>query len=228
MHSAPTTPVNCVLAPARFCHRGARRAAADRKALKQPRGHVRRTEGDHLLVLIDFIAAAQGEGARQHARVGKGDQGNRDGAGRQRGQIAGRHKRDLEGGQALRQRSHDRNAGRRRQVEHAHDDRRADHGDQHAGNLGPPALEDQDDGQARSADRKGRPIGHALRNTLHQADRFLNQIVPARREAQQFGQLTDDDGERDAVQIAQADRLGEQIRDETEACQPGENAQRRR
>ena len=75
------------------------------------------------------------------------------------------------------------------------------------------------------ADRNGCPVGQALRNALHQADRFLNQIIPARREAEDFGQLADEHGERDAVQIAQADGLGEQIGDEAEARQPGEDAQ---
>ena len=71
----------------RFRHRGARRAAADREALEQPRGHVRRTERNELLVLVDLVAAAQGEGARQHAGVGEGDERDRDRAGQQRGQI---------------------------------------------------------------------------------------------------------------------------------------------
>ena len=95
-----------------FGHWCARRAAADGETLEEPGRHVRCTERDDLLVLVDCVAAPQREGARQHAGISEGHQRDRHRACQERRQVAERCERDLKGGQALRQRTYHRDAGR--------------------------------------------------------------------------------------------------------------------
>ena len=64
-----------------------------------------------------------------------------------------------------------------------------------------------------------------LQDALHQADRLLDESAAAGIEAEDLGQLADQDGERNAVQVAQADRLGEQVGDEAELRQARDDAQ---
>ena len=45
---------------------------------------------------------------------------------------------------------------------------------------------------------------------------FVEQAVGLHREAEQLGQLTDDDREGEAVQVADLRRLGQQVRHEAE------------
>ena len=57
-------------------HRGARPAGADRKALEESRGHVRRADADHFLVGLHLVATPGGERRRRRDGVRQRDQGD--------------------------------------------------------------------------------------------------------------------------------------------------------
>ena len=82
-------------------------------------------------------------------------------------------------------------------------DRRADDRDQDPGDLGSPALEAEDDGQAADADRERDRVrlagGHARRRTLRlrRPGRRASTLKP-----NSLRELADDDDQRDAVQVA--------------------------
>ena len=60
-HQGRSNETRCLCAYAgRLCDRGARRARADRKALKQPRAGVHHPKCDQLLILIDVLVDACG------------------------------------------------------------------------------------------------------------------------------------------------------------------------
>ncbi len=98
------------LRPRRLGHRGARRAAADGEALEEAGGHVGGPEGDELLVGVDLVAVAQGEGAREDAHVRERDEGDGDGVQEEGPDVAQGDRGDLEGRQALRQGADDGDA----------------------------------------------------------------------------------------------------------------------
>ena len=78
-------------------------------------------------------------------------------------------------------------------------------------------LAPEDHGEARQSDREGRCRRRAVDEVLHEADHLAQQGVGVHREAEQLGELPDQDGEREPVHVADLGRPGQQVRDEPEA-----------
>ena len=104
----------------------------------------------------------------------------------------------------------DRNGGQ-------HDD------DQHARDLGQQPIQQQDADERGDADDGSGRVRLALRQPGHEGARLGNEPVGVHREPEQLGQLTDDDGQRQAVHVADLGRLGQQVGDEPELGQPGDD-----
>jgi hypothetical protein len=103
-----------------------------------------------------------------------------------------------------------------REVQDGGHDRGAHDRNEDARDRRPPASEaddDRDGGQAEGErPRVRQPVQHALRERL----RFGDDVVTRHGEPEQLGQLADDDGQRDAVEIARPDGHREQVGDEAQ------------
>ena len=129
------------LGPGLLGHRGARAAGADREALEQAGGQVGGADADHLLVGVDLLAGAGGEGRGGGDGVGERDQGDAERAGRPA--APGRRARcpgTVNGGKPCGQRRRPARRPRLAEVErHRHRDR-PHHGHEHAGDLRAPPV----------------------------------------------------------------------------------------
>ena len=101
-----------------------------------------------------------------------------------------------------------------RKVEDAGHDGRADHRHEHRRHLFRHTGQGQQDGQRGETDQQSRRI--RLVETRYERLRLVDEAVGVRREAEQLGQLPDEDGDRQAVHVADLDLLGEQVGDEAE------------
>ena len=110
------------------------------------------------------------------------------------------------------------------EVEHADGDRRADDRDQEARDA-LVRLEHEDRDERAGADRGTRSSSPGRRGPLGRCRRRrATGRVRFDREAEQLRQLADQHGERDAVHVAVADRLREQLGDEADAQQADRDA----
>ena len=116
----------------RFGHRGSRGAAADRKAVEEAGRQIGESDPDHFLVGIDVPTVSFRIDARQHAGVGERYQRDRETTHQHRDQVSLRYPWNHQPRQATGQRAQYPHIGTRRQVEHTHDNRCGDHGDQDA------------------------------------------------------------------------------------------------
>ena len=94
---------------------------------------------------------------------------------------------------------------------------REQHHDQDGGDLGQPALQDQDRRRcrrARSPPRPGPTSPSAM--PLEEAADLGDQAVGVDREPEQLGQLADQDGQGQPVHVADHRRLGQQVGDEAQ------------
>src|SRR5512139_453550 len=206
-----------------FCDGGARRAAADRKALEEPGGEVGGAEPDHLLVGVDVAAGLRRVDAREHAGVGEGNEGDGKTAGEDGTDVGWGDPRNGKGGQALRQGAEHLHAGARVEAQRADDERRADHGDQDAGQA-LAALERQDRHEGGCADCERGRVGAAFEHRRGNRPQVPQRAAALDREAEQLGQLADQHRQRDAVHVAVADRLGQEFGDEAQARHAGQDA----
>ena len=146
----------------RFRDRRPRRAAADRKSLKQSRGEVGGAEPHHLLVRIDRRAHPGRVGARQHAGVGERDHG--DGA--PPITISRRCSNPIQGsakdGSPCGNGPSTLDAGALIESEPADHERRADDRDQQARDS-LERLEQHDQRERAGADRERGPVGSGRR-----------------------------------------------------------------
>jgi hypothetical protein len=114
----------------------------------------------------------------------------------------------------LREWSDDVDTGTGRQACGGRKEGRPDGGDDDAG--GGPTHEPGDDHhrERASPDTESshvrRPSGHAA----HERQRLRHDPVDVGRKAEQFGQLSHDDRQRDPVEVADPDRLREQVREQ--------------
>ena len=69
----------------------------------------------------------------------------------------------------------------------------------------------------RAPDGQVGRVGQAVGDALDEGPRLGDQAVGVGREAEELGQLADQDGQRDAVQVAVADGRREEVGDEAEA-----------
>ena len=149
----------------RLGDRCARRAAADREALKEGGGEVGDAEAHHLLVRIDRCAQTRRVGSREHARVGERDERDREATREDRARsstwTSGRRG---EGSPCGRGPSTDMPA-RAREVESGDHDGRGDHGDQNARHAR-PALQQQDQRERAGADRERHDVRASRRAPL--------------------------------------------------------------
>ncbi len=221
MTAAPDHPGHLRARPGLFGHRGARAAGADREALEEAGGDVRRTDPDHLLVAAHPLAAAGGERRRRRHRVGEGDDRDGHGTEEELGQVGPGHRRDGERREALRQHA-DGLDTRVLQVEQVDGER-----GEHAPRPAPPGTFGSSRCSSRMPTRDATPMTAAVGLTSPSATpetkrlRLVDQAVGVDREPEQLGQLADHDGERQAVHVADLGRLGQQVGDEAEVRQPG-------
>ena len=210
-----------------FGHRGPGSAGADREALEEAGGQVRGADADHLLVAADLLPGAGGERRRGGDRVRQGHQGDTQGTGEQRPEVGQVHVRDGERREALGQ-DPDQADAVVGQVEDRRGGDREHHHDEHRRDLRQPPLQHQDQHDPGDADR-GRG-GHrlAVGQALDEADDLTDQVVGVDLEPEQLGQLADQDGQRQAVHVADHRRLGDQVGDEAELGHGGQDHDRAR
>jgi hypothetical protein len=89
-------------------------------------------------------------------------------------------------------------------------------------------LSSKDQRQGRAADEQRDDVGLAGQQRLREFPELAQRLVASHRKTEEFRQLTDQHGQRDAVHVAVTDRLGEQFGDEAETRDAGEDAQRAR
>jgi hypothetical protein len=82
----------------------------------------------------------------------------------------------------------------------------------------------QDDPEAEQPDREGPGVG--LREAAEDPGDVADEALRIDREAEQLGQLADDDRDRQPGQVAHPDRHRQQVGDETQAADPGGDADR--
>ena len=103
------------------------------------------------------------------------------------------------------------------EVQHHGEHHRGDHRHQHRGHLREDAAKDHHHGDAEQPDGDGRRDGVTGGDALHEGLRLLDEAVRVGREAEQLRQLADEDGQGEAVHVADLRRLGQQVGDEPEA-----------
>jgi hypothetical protein len=86
------------------------------------------------------------------------------------------------------------------------------------------ALEYEDHDERARAHREYGRVGPAVENGLGDAPKVAQRPISLNRHSEYFGQLVDQHGERDAVHIAIANRLGEQFGYEPEPEETCQNA----
>ena len=118
-------------------------------------------------------------------------------------------------GKTLRERADD---GKRiGQPEDPGEDHRQDDDDQHARHGGLHPLEHEDDDERAHAERHSERLHLAGRDRPGDLDDLLPHALGVDREAEQLRDLRDDHDQRDGVEVADPDRLGQQVGDEPEA-----------
>ena len=213
---APTRPVTWLLAP--DCSATAvREPLVDTaKPWKKPGGEVGGADADHLLVGLDLVAAPRREGRRRGDGVGQGDERDADRRDQERPDVADARSTGSAGvgtpwGSAPT--VFDALVG---EAEHGRDDRGADHGHEHRRHAAREAGQHEQHGEAGQADDQRRRVG--LVEALDERLALVDEAVGVGREAEELGQLADDDGDgrgRSCSRPAPPSRAG---RRRTRAC----------
>ena len=136
------------------------------------------------------------------------------------GQVAPRHGRDGQRREALGQHADGVDAVVL-QVEQVDRQRAEHHDDQHGGKLAARAAATA--GCRRSDTTPMTAAVGLIELVRHPREERLglaDQAVGVDREAEQLGQLADDDGQGQAVHVPDLGRLGQQVGDEAEMCEP--------
>lgn len=171
---------------------------------------------------------------RQHADVGDRHHRDRERAGDEPARVGERDRRQAERRQRAGERADESDmrvgdirvcaARVRRRAEPRGDDRRAGDRDQHARPRGRDAPQQRDAGETAAAERERREIDPALRDGGGEARDLVDERAAERHGAEQARQLARDQRQREPVQIAVLNRLGQQIGDEAQLQQAGEHA----
>ena len=186
------------------------------KPWKKPAATFDGAHADHLLIGVDLVAAAGGEAGGGGDRVGQRHQRDADRGEEQRSDIGGARPGDGRRGHALGQRTGDRDP-LGRQVEHRRDDGGADDGHEHRRDLGGEPGQHQQQREHGDAEHERRPVG--LVEVGDELADLVDEPVGVGGEAEQLGELADDDGDGQAVHVADLDLLGEQAGDEAELAE---------
>ena len=101
------------------------------------------------------------------------------------------------------------------QVEHGGDHRHADDSHQNGRHPTGDPGKDEENGQDTEAGHERRSIG--LIEPVEEGAHLVDEIVGTGGEPEELGQLPDDDGDGEAIEVANADLTGEEIGDESES-----------
>jgi hypothetical protein len=173
------------------------------------------------LVRIDVHPGLSRVCAGQDTRVGERHQRNRTTTDNHGAEVREADQGYGEGRQALRQGTEHLHPGGT-EVQRADSDRRRHHCDQNAGDS-LEALEHEDHYHRASTDREYSTVSTAVENGPGDAPKVAQRPISLNRDSEHFGQLVDQHGERDAVHIAVANRLGEQFSDEPQPEEARQN-----
>ena len=125
----------------------------------------------------------------------------------------------------LREGAEHRQVGARRQVEHAHDDRCRDHGDEDAWyTLAISPFSSRITASVPAPTRNAVQLVRPSSTALAMASRFLTGPSLSIENPKIFGQLTDQYGQGNAVHVSIADRLRKEFSDEPQARHARQNA----
>ncbi len=201
-------------------HGRARAAGRHGEALEEPGGDVRGAHADHLLVGLDLVAAPGGEARRRGDGVGQGHERDAHRGDEQRPHVAdgsstGRPDVGTPCGSAptvFTPCSASPSSGRRRRWLR----RRP---------RAPPAparVQSRQHRAGRGGRRHRRPASSrpVWSRPAKNALTSLDEPVGIGREAEQLGQLADEDRDGEAVHVADLDLLREQVGDEAELAEP--------
>ena len=205
------------LCPGLLGHRGARPARRDCEPLDETGGEVRGPHPDHLLIGLDLVTAPSSEARRGRNRVGERHEGDAHGGDEERPDVVELGPRQLRRRNTLRQGA-DRGHAFRREVEDRRESGCACDRDQdcrHA--LGHLRKHEQDD-QHGDADPESSP--DRLVEVGEERAHLLEEAVGVGREPEELRQLADDDGDRQAVHVADLHLAREEVGDESELCYP--------
>ena len=223
MTAAPTSPVTCERDPACSATAVREPLVLTGKPWKKPGGDVGRADADHLLVAVHPLAPAGGERRRRGHRVGQGDHGDGDRAEEQLGQVSTTGTvGTVNGGKPCGStpivltpsscRSSRLTASAARTTTTST-----------AGTFGSSRCSSRMPTSEADADRGGRAVDTARRPAPDdERPGLVDQPVGVDGEAEQLGQLADDDRQRQPVHVADLGRLGQQVGDEPEVGEPGD------
>jgi hypothetical protein len=150
----------------------------------------------------------------------EGDQRDPEGAGDEQSDVCDRDEGDGQRGEALGQVADhlDAFAG---QVEVERGRDADDDGHEDCWQARHCLLEDLHDDEGDDADAERPEVGGASEDLLDGRDDLAEQPVSLDREAAQLADLADEDGEGQAVHVADHGRLGQQVGDEAQLGRPG-------
>ena len=169
------------------------------KALEEPRGDVRRTHADHLLVGLDLFTAPSREARRGRDRVGQRHERDAHRGDEQGNDVAGARPRQRGRGNPLRQGA-DRGHALAGEPEHSRCDGGADDPDQHRGQPSGEAGEHQQEDEHGDADDERRRL--RLVEVVRERAQLPEERIGVRGETEQLRQLADDDRDRKAVHVS--------------------------
>ena len=223
--SAPDHADGLGLAARRLGDRGARGAAADGEALEEAGGQIGGAQRHDLLVRVDLAIVLEGEGARERRRVRERDERHAE-----RGQREAAHLAGDEGGQR-RGRESPVGTGPTTATPWATSPKAATArlapttAMRTAGTFGRERPEAEEQDEAGDPDGQG-----ARRSSCRRATPSDELLEPSRgalrgdAEAEELGQLAHDHDYGHPVEVADAQRLGEQFRDHAEVGESGDRA----
>ena len=196
---------------------------SDGERVREARGDVGRSETEQFPVGVDVVTVLDGVGTADGDGVGESDQGDAGRGEAEPGPLAEGDPGQGEPRQAGRDVTDRRDAVIAEAEQHG-GDVRDDHDDHARRNLRHKSLDEIEHGE-----QAGRQPGGAAR-TLAEA---LDQVPDLREEAgrrdlypENLADLADDDDQRDAVDVADEDGLGQEIGHESEPEQAGHDLDR--
>ncbi len=190
---------------------GPRWAGVDRERADEAGQDAAGADGEEVTPGVDVVLTLRGEGPRRRGGLGDDHEGDHPG---QRDELAHRRprqSREPEVGRAgVDGAEHGDAVGL--QVEDVHEDDRADQGDQGAGDAPVDAGRDDHDGHHAEAHEQ-RPDAGPRRGGRIDVEEAVLVRAARRRQAEEVGQLVDDDDHGDAGEKAGGDRRGEELGD---------------
>ena len=215
--SAPTSPVTWRAGPARSATAVRELAGADGEALEEAGGDVGDADADHLPVAVDLLAAGARRRGRGRDRVGQGHERDADAPDHEQGEVVPAHRREREGSACPGASGPDDLDAASREVEGDAQPRwRRRQPRATAGTLGRMRP------RTRMRASENSPIAAAAATTSPSAMPWSTPTASpmnpsaSTEKPEQLGQLPHEDGQGQAVDVAEDRRPGEQVGDEAE------------